>query len=501
MCHRLWSQWPGSSDRAGAGRAGGASVRGAAHPGRRCPDDGIDVARISARFWIGSPSAGRGLPVFLVAATAGIWTGMDSFSRCRLHILWTTARLCCWNENSTMREHLLGVDGETWCRLVRPFVEHWKAFAPEVLRPQPAIPKHPWLMARFGMSAFSSAESDCGAVSERADSSAVRRFGGAFFSELRRSSQRRLWHADGDTGACGRLADSTRWIASNHECAVRVPGETRRCSPHLIPHRFAGSIAEMRCSSVRRYAATTACDCRIAVGSLLQAAPAEISLWPRSIQGGLRVTRADSLARVRMQAGDYFAFGRDVRADCRFREGCALGKTFGKAIRLAGPAQPLRYVTSAGRQAHGLGVLSRSERIHGKYVANDRGADRAICARISRDRAGAPDFFLRRTGKHECKSGGRRHQWRRFGYTAVPGAAELAAVRDFSARHLHLLSVDPPGRGSARDVRISCGEDGSAQIRGRLDWRKRSQHCNAFHSRVRFRVSHRQNPSVHQVIL
>ncbi len=52
----------------------------------------------------------------------------------------------------------LGVDGETWCRLLRPYVEHWKAFAPEVLRPQPAIPKHPWLMARFGMTAFASAE-------------------------------------------------------------------------------------------------------------------------------------------------------------------------------------------------------------------------------------------------------------------------------------------------------------------------------------------------------
>ena len=45
-----------------------------------------------------------------------------------------------------------------WCRLLRPYVEHWKAFAPEVLRPQPAIPKHPWLMARFGMTAFASAE-------------------------------------------------------------------------------------------------------------------------------------------------------------------------------------------------------------------------------------------------------------------------------------------------------------------------------------------------------
>src|SRR5438270_8546791 len=51
----------------------------------------------------------------------------------------------------------LGVDGEAWCRLVRPFVEHWNEFAPDVLRPLPAIPKHPWLMARFGMSALFSA--------------------------------------------------------------------------------------------------------------------------------------------------------------------------------------------------------------------------------------------------------------------------------------------------------------------------------------------------------
>ncbi len=52
----------------------------------------------------------------------------------------------------------LGVDGEAWCRLMRPFAEHWNEFAPEILRPQPAIPKHPWLMARFGMSALLSAE-------------------------------------------------------------------------------------------------------------------------------------------------------------------------------------------------------------------------------------------------------------------------------------------------------------------------------------------------------
>jgi phytoene dehydrogenase-like protein len=45
----------------------------------------------------------------------------------------------------------LGEDGTAWDQLVRPFVEHWNEFIPEALRPVPFIPKHPWLMARFGM--------------------------------------------------------------------------------------------------------------------------------------------------------------------------------------------------------------------------------------------------------------------------------------------------------------------------------------------------------------
>jgi len=53
----------------------------------------------------------------------------------------------------------LGVDGKAWLELFQPFVERWTEFAPEVLRPLPAIPKHPGLMARFGLSALSSAKS------------------------------------------------------------------------------------------------------------------------------------------------------------------------------------------------------------------------------------------------------------------------------------------------------------------------------------------------------
>src|SRR5271169_3315186 len=44
----------------------------------------------------------------------------------------------------------LGTDGVAWDKLMRPFVERWMEFAPEVLRPVSLVPRHPWLMARFG---------------------------------------------------------------------------------------------------------------------------------------------------------------------------------------------------------------------------------------------------------------------------------------------------------------------------------------------------------------
>jgi phytoene dehydrogenase-like protein len=56
----------------------------------------------------------------------------------------------------------LGIDGLAWDKLMRPFVERWAEFAPEVLRPVSLFPRHPWLMARFGMVAFQSAKAVAG---------------------------------------------------------------------------------------------------------------------------------------------------------------------------------------------------------------------------------------------------------------------------------------------------------------------------------------------------
>jgi phytoene dehydrogenase-like protein len=48
-------------------------------------------------------------------------------------------------------------DGKAWSDLMQPFVERWRDFASDVLRPVSLIPKHPVLMARFGVNALRSA--------------------------------------------------------------------------------------------------------------------------------------------------------------------------------------------------------------------------------------------------------------------------------------------------------------------------------------------------------
>jgi phytoene dehydrogenase-like protein len=52
----------------------------------------------------------------------------------------------------------LGIDGTAWDKLMRPFVERWSEFAPEILGPVSFFSRHPLLMARFGMVALQSAQ-------------------------------------------------------------------------------------------------------------------------------------------------------------------------------------------------------------------------------------------------------------------------------------------------------------------------------------------------------
>jgi phytoene dehydrogenase-like protein len=54
--------------------------------------------------------------------------------------------------------HLDKYDAKAYSRLMKPFAEHWDELAEDILGPFPLPPKHPFLLARFGLPALLSAE-------------------------------------------------------------------------------------------------------------------------------------------------------------------------------------------------------------------------------------------------------------------------------------------------------------------------------------------------------
>src|SRR5436305_2365092 len=53
----------------------------------------------------------------------------------------------------------LGEDGEAYQKLMTPFAENAKELFAEILRPIPLLPRHPFLLARFGLAGLRSATS------------------------------------------------------------------------------------------------------------------------------------------------------------------------------------------------------------------------------------------------------------------------------------------------------------------------------------------------------
>ena len=51
----------------------------------------------------------------------------------------------------------LGSDGAAWRRLFEPFAARWKAFTEDALQPIQPLPRHPFLLAKFGLAAIHSA--------------------------------------------------------------------------------------------------------------------------------------------------------------------------------------------------------------------------------------------------------------------------------------------------------------------------------------------------------
>src|ERR1700756_239406 len=58
-------------------------------------------------------------------------------------------------------ERAFGQDGKAWRRIVESPAKNWTAFAAEVLGPMLHVPRHPFLLARFGLNAVLPADAFC----------------------------------------------------------------------------------------------------------------------------------------------------------------------------------------------------------------------------------------------------------------------------------------------------------------------------------------------------
>ena len=75
---------------------------------------------------------------------------------------------------------------------------------------------------------------------------------------------------------------------------------------------------------------------------------------------------------------------RHARGDRRLGAAAVARRDRRAAVRAARPAEPLRPDARAGRAAHGVGVLPRPERLDRRHDRADRGAGRALRARLPR---------------------------------------------------------------------------------------------------------------------
>jgi hypothetical protein len=119
--------------------------------------NGINSARLSARLRICRVSPRRRLAFLFFAAHADYGLRWIHSPVPVAHPLDDGTAIALERDLDDAGKSL-GKDGKTWRNLMRPFVEHWSEFAPEVFRPVPAIPRHPWLMARFEVTVLLSAK-------------------------------------------------------------------------------------------------------------------------------------------------------------------------------------------------------------------------------------------------------------------------------------------------------------------------------------------------------
>ena len=283
-----------------------------------------------------------------------------------------------------------------------------------------------------------------------------------------------------------RLADSARRRPEHHDRAGRTPAVARRRGGRRIEGDRARRASGGEGRSVRSVAEAAARDRRAPVAAALPSEARALPLRHGRLQGGLGAFGADSLDGRGMPAGRDAASWRHARRD-RALGGRGLDRGDERSsVRAAQPADAVRPVARAGRQARRVGATAtcRADRPPTCWTASSgrsSASRRAFATACWRDRSSTP-------------ATSRPHNANFVGGDIAAGVTDLRQFftrptwRTYSTpvKGLYLCSAStPPGRGRARDVRILRGDaraQGSVRRRQRLlCWSARPA-CLAFFS-------------------
>src|SRR5690606_32760587 len=129
------------------------------------------------------------------------------------------------------------------------------------------------------------------------------------------------------------------------------------------------------------------------------------------------------------------------------------------AVRPVRPADTLRQITRARRRPRRVGVLSHARRLDRGHDRCDRGAGRALRARIPRPDHRPERHDSRRHRTAQPHHDRRRHQRRRSAPAAapLPAGPPLEPVRRAGHEPVPVLRVDAAGRRRTRNERLQRG--------------------------------------------
>ena len=375
----------------------------------------------------------------------------------------------------------LGTDGSAYVDLMAPLVQHWESLMDMLLGPL-RLPRHPLLLARFGLSGLRSAQDLARGKYTGEEARAL--FAGLAAHAVLPLDKRPtaafglvlaiLGHAVGWPLVCGgsqRLADAMAsyleslgghiQVNAPVNCVDELPA-SRVVLLDVTPRHMLQLAGHRLPNSYRRQLA------RYRYG------PGVFKMdWALDAPIPWRAEPCRRAATLHL--------GGTLDEIARTEHGAFHGQHSERTVRHSCAAKPVRRHPRPGWPPYRLGLLPRAARLDAGRVRTHRAPDRTLRARIPGPHSGPPRHGARGFGTLQCQLRGRRHQWRRAGLapTLHPTHRAVDALRNAGQNLVHLFRLNAPRRRGARHERIFCCPGSPAAGAVGCSWlgRGREENC------------------------